>query len=185
MKWMYIYLKWGYRWKSRLRGSLHCFVIPGTLTSNTHLEKLFPVTIGNIVVKASSRMTANNEASRFHVTVTVALYTILQRFQYHMCINHFPLADVYHIPLGRRSIIQTYSVRLHMEDSFRTYPLLLWQLLIEMLGFLDGVSRFLRGESQQRKEEKTYPCANGKKNSPSGTRPILICVFRQLKHPCF
>ena len=65
-------------------------------------------------------MTVNNEASRFHVTVKVALYTILQRFQYHMCINNFPLADVYHIPLGRRSIIQTYSVRLHMEDSFRT-----------------------------------------------------------------
>ena len=32
----------------------------------------------------------------------------------------FPLANVYDIALGRRSIIKTYSVRLHMEDSFRT-----------------------------------------------------------------
>ena len=31
----------------------------------------------------------------------------------------FPLANVYHIALGRRSIIKTYSVRLHMEDSFK------------------------------------------------------------------
>ena len=47
----------------------------------------------NIVVKASSRMTANNGASRFHVTVKVALYTILQRFQYHICMNNFSVSE--------------------------------------------------------------------------------------------
>ena len=31
----------------------------------------------------------------------------------------FPLANVYHLVLGRRSIIKTSSVRLHMEDSCR------------------------------------------------------------------
>ena len=34
---------------------------------------------------------------------------------------------------GRRSIIKTYSVRLHMEDSLRRQMLLLWPLLIENL----------------------------------------------------
>ena len=46
----------------------------------------------------------------------------------------FPLANVYHKALGRRSIIKTYSVRLHVDDSFRNLMLLLWQLLIELLG---------------------------------------------------
>ena len=46
----------------------------------------------------------------------------------------FPLANVYHIALARTSIIKTYIVRLHMEDSFKTLMLLPWQLLIEMLG---------------------------------------------------
>lgn len=44
------------------------------------------------------------------------------------------MANVYHIALGRRSIIKTYSLGLRLEDSFRTLMLLLWQLLIEMLG---------------------------------------------------
>ena len=44
----------------------------------------------------------------------------------------FPLANVYPIALGIRSIIKTYSVRLHTEDSCRTQMLLLWQLLIEI-----------------------------------------------------
>jgi len=48
----------------------------------------------------------------------------------------FPLANVYHIAVGIKSIIKTYSVRLHMEDSFRTQMSLLWQLLIEILGLL-------------------------------------------------
>ena len=52
--------------------------------------------------------------------VKVPLYAILQRFEYHIGINNFPLANVYHIALGRRSIIKTYSVRLHTEDSFKT-----------------------------------------------------------------
>ena len=39
-----------------------------------------------------------------------------------------------HMAHGRRSIIKTYSFRLHIEDSIRTLMLLLWQLLIEMLG---------------------------------------------------
>ena len=34
----------GYRWKSCLQGSLHCFLIPGTLTLNTHLEILLLLT---------------------------------------------------------------------------------------------------------------------------------------------
>ena len=65
----------------------------------------------------------------------VALYTTLQRLEYHIRII-FSLANVYHIELGIRSTIKTYSVnvRLHMEDSLRTSMLLLWQLLIEMLG---------------------------------------------------
>ena len=46
-----------------------------------------------------------------------------------------PLANVYDIALGRRSIMETYSLGLRMEDSFRTYMLLLWQLLIEMPSF--------------------------------------------------
>ena len=33
----------------------------------------------------------------------------------------FWLANLYHIAFSRRSIIKTYSVRLHMEDSFRTF----------------------------------------------------------------
>ena len=45
------------------------------------------------------------------------------------------MANVYHIVLGIRSIIKTYSVRLHTKDCFRTQMLLLWQLWIEMLGF--------------------------------------------------
>ena len=32
----------------------------------------------------------------------------------------FPLANVYHIVLGRRSKIKSYSLGLHVEDSFRT-----------------------------------------------------------------
>ena len=32
----------------------------------------------------------------------------------------FPMANVYHIALGRRYLIKTYSIRLQMEDSFRT-----------------------------------------------------------------
>ena len=40
----------------------------------------------------------------------VALYTILQRSEYHICMHNFPLANVYHKALGRRSIIKTYSV---------------------------------------------------------------------------
>ena len=70
-----------------------------------------------------------------------------------MCINILfwqMLAN--HRALGRRSIITSYSVRLHI-DSFRTLMLFLWQLLIETLGLfcesywlLDGVSRFLHGE---------------------------------------
>ena len=42
----------------------------------------------------------------------VALYTTLQRFEYHISII-FPLANVYHVELGIRSTIKTYSVRLH------------------------------------------------------------------------
>ena len=63
----------------------------------------------------------------------VALYTTLQRLEYDISII-FSLASVYHIELGIRSTIKTYSVRLHMEDSLRTQMLLLWQLQIEMLG---------------------------------------------------
>ena len=38
------------------------------------------------------------------------------------------------IALGWRSMMTSYSVRLHIEDSLRTLMLFLWQLLIEMLG---------------------------------------------------
>ena len=31
-----------------------------------------------------------------------------------------PLVNVYHIALGRRSVIKTYRLRLGVEDSFRT-----------------------------------------------------------------
>ena len=79
----------------------------------------------------------------------VAQYTILQRFGYHICINNFSVGKCYHVALGRRSITKTCSVRLHLEDSFRTQMLLLWQLLIEMLclfleptWFLDDVLGF-------------------------------------------
>ena len=62
---------------------------------------------------------------------------ILQRFEYHICIKiFFPFANVYHIALGIRSVIKSYSVRLHMENAFRSLLLLPWQLLIEMLGLL-------------------------------------------------
>ena len=58
-----------------------------------------------------------------------------QRCEYHMCIDICfrwqMLAN--HIALGWRSIIKSYSVRLHIEDFSRTLMLLLWQLLIEML----------------------------------------------------
>ena len=50
-----------------------------------------------------------------------------------MALYNFPLANVYHMAFGRRSIIKTYSVRLHMEDSFRRQMLLLWPLLVENL----------------------------------------------------
>ena len=79
----------------------------------------------------------------------VAQYTILQRFGYHICINNFSVGKCYHVALSRRSITKTCSVRLHLEDSFRTQMLLLWQLLIEMLclfleptWFLDDVLGF-------------------------------------------
>ena len=51
--------------KELLRGSLHCFVISGTLTSNTHPGILFLVTepIGDIEMQASSPMTTNTGAS--------------------------------------------------------------------------------------------------------------------------
>ena len=32
----------------------------------------------------------------------------------------FPSTNVYHMALGRRSIIKTYIIRIHMENSFRT-----------------------------------------------------------------
>ena len=41
------------------------------------------------------------------------------------------MANVYHIALVIWSMIKTYSVRLHMKDSFRTQMLLLWQLLMK------------------------------------------------------
>ena len=50
-----------------------------------------------------------------------------------MALYNFPLANVYHMAFGRRSIMKTYSVRLHMENSFRRQMLLPWPLLIENL----------------------------------------------------
>ena len=77
------------------------------------------------------------------------MWLYVQRFEYDICINDFFLEIVYHIALVIRSIIKTYSGRLHMEDSFRSEM----QLLIEILSLfyeptllLDGVSRFLHGE---------------------------------------
>ena len=116
-------------------------------------------------------------------SVKVALYTMSQRSQYHICIIIFPSAlNVYHIALGRRSIIKTYSVRLHMEDSFRTQILLPWQLLVDMLGLffeatwlLDGVSRFLHGEfsvflGKQNKHPRSFNWQSYKKMACTKTR---------------
>ena len=48
----------------------------------------------------------------------VALYTILQRFEYHICIlNNFQLANFYHMALGRRSIIKAYSARVQNPND--------------------------------------------------------------------
>ena len=64
----------------------------------------------------------------------MALCTVFERFKYHMCINIVfrwqMLAN--HIALGWRSTITSYSVRLRIEDSLRTWMLFLWQLLIEI-----------------------------------------------------
>ena len=64
----------------------------------------------------------------------------------------FPLANVYHIALGIRSI-KPNSIRLHIEDPFITQMPLIWQLLIEIFALsfeptwlLDGISRFLHGK---------------------------------------
>ena len=70
--------------------------------------------------------------------------------------------------VGSRPIIKTYSMRLHVEDSFINQMLLLWPLLIEMLGLffeptwlLDDVFRFLHGEfflvqGKQSKHPRTF-----------------------------
>ena len=58
-----------------------------------------------------------------HVVVKTLrwLYILFYKgFNVRSALITFPLANVYHIALGIRSIIKTYSVRLHMEDSFRT-----------------------------------------------------------------
>lgn len=81
-----------------------------------------------------------------HLQHKVPLHSVL----FYIGIFFLPLVNVYHMALSMRSIIKTYSVRLHMEDSLRNSILLLWQLLMEMLFLfieptwpLDGVSRFL------------------------------------------
>ena len=84
------------------------------------------------------------------VHITVALYTISQRFQYHIWVNNFLLANVHHVTLAVRSILKPNSIRLRKEDCFITQMSLLQQLLIEMLGLfleptwlLDSYPRFL------------------------------------------
>ena len=67
----------------------------------------------------------------FDISGQWLLVAILQRFEYYICLNNFSVASVYHIAFGIRSILNTYSVRLNMEDSFRTQMSFLWQLLIE------------------------------------------------------
>ena len=70
-----------------------------------------------------------------HVVVKTLMWLYIlfyKRFNVRSALITFPLANVFHIALGIRSLIKTYSVRLHMEDSFRTQMLLLWQLPIEM-----------------------------------------------------
>ena len=102
-----------------------------------------------------------------HVVVKTLrwLYILFYKgFNVRSALITFPLANVFHIALGIRSLIKTYSVRLHMEDSFRTQMLLPWQLLIEMLALffeptwlLDGVSRFLYGElGKQSKHPRSF-----------------------------
>ena len=47
----------------------------------------------------------------------MAQYTILQRFEDHICLNNFPVANVYHIAVGIGSIINTYSIELFQNLS--------------------------------------------------------------------
>ena len=62
-----------------------CFVIPGTLTSNTHPEILFPVTesIRNIQMKASSPVKANSgpRLKNFALRHTTVKFTLFTRFR--------------------------------------------------------------------------------------------------------
>ena len=66
----------------------------------------------------------NSFNSFSYKSIKVALYLILQRFEYHICDDNFSFSKCFSIALGRRSIIKTYNVRLHTEDSFRTQMLL-------------------------------------------------------------
>ena len=52
------------------------------------------------------------------------------------------MANVYHIVPGIRTILRTHSDRQHVEDSFRSQMLLLWQLLVEMLGLFLNLPEF-------------------------------------------
>ena len=56
-----------------------------------------------------------------YCSVKAALYTIYKGLNITSALIIFWLANIYHIAFSKRSIIKTYSVRLHMEDSFRTY----------------------------------------------------------------
>ena len=84
-------------------------------------------------------------------SVLIALmWLYVQRFEYDICINiFFWQLFITYIALDIRSIIKTYSGRLHMEDSFRSQMQLLigiLSLFYEPILLLDGVSRFLHGE---------------------------------------
>ena len=62
------------------------------------------------------------------------LLGLLQKFEYHICINKFSVGKCLSHSTRYKVNNKNLSVRLHMEDSFRTQALLLRQLLIEMLG---------------------------------------------------
>ena len=81
----------------------------------------------------SPPISRTRDFSKLSITRT-NFFSFFERFEYHMCINIVfrwqMLAN--HIALGWRSIITSYSVRLHIENSeFRTLMMFLWQLLID------------------------------------------------------
>lgn len=85
----------GHRWKSCLQGSLHCFLIPGTLTSTCNIE-----------IKARRPTTANSGTS-------------LKNFAFILQLNSLSLLDlVSHFDFTCGSPLQTHSQTLASGSPF-------------------------------------------------------------------